>query len=381
MKQLAYVLYGIIYNICRVFPVKEKKVVLFMIHNSRFAGNLRFVYEEMKSRDAGFQFVVVSKKQLFSVSGNRWQRIFGKIKGGLYFYLVLNYHLATAGYIFLNDNFLPLAYMKVSPKTKVVQLWHGVGAFKRFGLTTENRREVRRCVEKGNKKVTHLFVSSSQIISYYEEAMGIPRERIFPDGIPVTDYYFDEEKKAEGRKHFYEQYPQLAGKKLLLYTPTFRQSPEENAGIWEHFDCSRIKEGLGEDWALLVRRHPQIAMPEKEMPEGCYDVTSYADSKELYVAADVLVNDYSSTVVEYALLQKPVVLFAYDLEEYDRGFYRDYRENAPGEIVTSQEELIKAVKEENKDMKKLQHFQKMQYDTMDGGASRRVVDRVLDGKA
>lgn len=363
------------------FPCKRKKVVLFMIHNSRFAGNLRFVYEEMKSREEGFQFVVVSKKQLFSASGNRWQRLFGKIKGGFYFYLVLNYHLATAGYIFLNDNFLPLAYMKVSPKTKIVQLWHGVGAFKRFGLTTESRPEVRHCVEKGNKKVTHLFVSSSQIVSYYEEAMGIPKERIFPDGIPVTDYYFDEEKKAEGRKHFYEQYPQLKEKKLLLYTPTFRQSAEENAGIWEHFDCGRIKEGLGEDWALLVRRHPQIAMPEGEMPEGCYDVTSYADIKELYVAADVLVNDYSSTVVEYALLQKPIVMFAYDLAEYDRGFYRDYRENAPGEIVASVEELIKAVKEENRDMEKLRHFQKMQYDTMDGGASRRVVDRVLGGKA
>lgn len=351
-----------------------------MIHNSRFSGNLRFVYEEMKKREENFQFVIVSKKQLFSVSGNKLKRLLGKLKGGFYFYFVLNYHLATAEYVFLNDNFLPLAYMKVSPKTKIVQLWHGVGAFKRFGLTTEGNPKVRHWVEKGNRQVSQLFVSSRQIIPYYAEAMGIPEEKIFATGIPVTDYYFDEEKKKEGRKHFYEQYPFLAGKKLLLYTPTFRATEEENKAIWEHFDCRRIKEGLGDDWAVLVRRHPQISMPEEKLSEGCYDVTGYGDIKELYLAASVLVNDYSSTVVEYALLKKPIVLFAYDLEAYDRGFYRDYRENAPGEIVTELSELIRAVKEEKTDEERLSHFLSLQYDRMDDKASKRVVDKVLEDK-
>ncbi len=54
-------------------------------------------------------------------------------------------------------------------------------------------------------------------------------------------------------------------------------------------------------------------------------MTDYSDITDLYMVADCLVTDYSSTVVEYVLLDKPIILFAYDLDKYDRGFYRDYR--------------------------------------------------------
>ena len=69
MKKAAYMLYGIFFHILRLFPLKRQKVVFLMIHNSRFRGNFRYIYEEMKKRGP-FTFVVLSKEQLFSVSGN-----------------------------------------------------------------------------------------------------------------------------------------------------------------------------------------------------------------------------------------------------------------------------------------------------------------------
>ncbi len=391
MKRLAYWLYGLLFHLFRICPVRKKKVVLFMIHNSKFRGSLKFIQDEMKKRDSEFEFVVVSKKQLFSASGKGFTKLLSLCKGVFYFYVVLNFHLATAGYIFLNDNFQPLAYMNVSKKTKVVQVWHGVGAFKRFGLSTETDPVVRSCTSKGNERVTHLFVSSKQVIPYYAEAMGMSEDKIYADGIPVTDYYFDEEKKMAGREHFYKKYPELRSKKVLLYTPTFRESNEENLALLEHFNVKAIKEQLGEEWAVLVRLHPQIHKQITIKEDGCYDVTGYSDIKELYVVADVLVNDYSSTVVEYALLGKPIILFAYDLEKYDRGFYRDYKEHASGCIVHDEEELLKTLElvcgdtsctQEKEKMEALlkenrEHFLSLQYDTMDGKATKRVVDRVL----
>ncbi len=378
MKHLSYVLYGIIFNIFRLCPIRKKKVVLFMIHNSKFRGSMKFIHDYMKELDSEFKFIVVSKKQLFSVSGKGISKVISLIRAGFYFYFVFNYHLATAEYIFLNDNFQPLAYMNVSKKAKVVQVWHGVGAFKRFGLTTETDPVIRKCTKQGNQRVTHLFVSCKAIIPYYAEAMGMPKKRIFPLGIPVTDYYFDEKKKQEGKEAVYRKYPALRGKKVLLYTPTFRETEEENAALLKHFDYKEIKRQLGDEWAILIRLHPQI---HKDIPvkgKDCYDVTDYEDIKELYVTADILVNDYSSTVVEFGLLRKPIFLYAYDLEKYDRGFYRDYKENAPGAIAYNLDELIGFIKSGQFEEEKLEHFLKLQYDKMDGNATKRVVTKVLE---
>ena len=402
-----------------------------MIHNSKFKGSLKFIYEEMKKRDKEFEFIILSKKQLFSVSGKGIKKVLSLCKASFTFYVIWNYHLATAEYIFLNDNFQPLVYMNVSKKAKVVQVWHGVGAFKRFGLSTETDSLVRYCTSKGNQKLTHLFVSSKQVIPYYAEAMGVEESKIFPDGIPVTDYYFDEAKKEEAKKKVYQTYPELVGKKVILYTPTFRKSDEENKTLLNHFNYREIRAQLGEDWAILIRLHPQIKKEVKITGSGCYDVTEYGDIKELFLVADVLINDYSSTVVEFALLKKPILLYAYDLEQYDRGFYRDYKKYAPGVIVYNEEELLSFLKqicldsricfvsadnlkdksdlEKNNDLsskaylienndfskninldnkldlekncclkkEKLENFLNIQYDKMDGQATKRVVERVL----
>jgi len=64
MKELTYRIYGLIFSLLKWVPLK-KKVVLYMVHNSNFKDNLKSIYEEMKQRDSSFQFVIVSKKELF----------------------------------------------------------------------------------------------------------------------------------------------------------------------------------------------------------------------------------------------------------------------------------------------------------------------------
>lgn len=364
MKKIGYLLYGVLFHIFRLFPVKKNKVVLFMVHNCHFQGNIRYVYEEMKQRNPEDRYLIVSKKELFSKG----------IRGQLLFYFWLNYHMATAKMICLNDNFLPLAYMNISKKTKVVQLWHGVGAFKRFGLSTEKDPLVRKLVQKGNRHIDILPVSSVNVIPFYQEAMGIKKERIYPVGVPATDFYFNEEKKKQARKRVLKAFPQVKDKKILLYTPTFRSSQEENSKLLSHFNLAKITKELGEEWAIIVRLHPQVHEELTIDCQGCFDATDYEDVKDLYVVANVLVNDYSSTIVEYEILNKPVVLFAYDVEQYDRGFYFDYYDQVPGTMVNNVSELIEEVQKESVDQKKRTHFMELHYDQLDGQAAKRVVD-------
>lgn len=72
------------------------------------------------------------------------------------------------------------------------------------------------------------------------------------------------------------------------------------------------------------------------------DVSDHHDTAELLVLADALITDYSSIMFDYALLDRPVVLFAPDLDAYaaERGSYFDLREKAPGPVAETEDELF-----------------------------------------
>ncbi len=380
MKEITYRIYGLFFNLLKICPQRKKKVVLYMVHNSNFKDNLKCVYDEMKRRDPSYRFIIVSKKELFySKSKNRFVRLLKTISGTMYFYIALNYHFATAEYILLNDNFLPLAYMKLKKNTKLIQLWHGVGAFKKFGLSTERDPVVRKLVSTGNKQVDYLFVSSANNISCYEEAMGVEKKHIFATGIPVTDFYFQKNLHKEARERVAHRYPGVKGKKTILYVPTFRKTMEENNEILKKFDSNQLSKELGEEYVILIRMHPQIQPQARDISKRCIDVTDYDDVKDLYILSDVLITDYSSVVVEYTLLNKPSIFFAYDLEQYDRGFYDSYEEMVPGPIVKNNQELLQAIRSSSEGIntEKRDKFLSRHYDYLDGQSTKRVVDRIL----
>lgn len=153
---------------------------------------------------------------LFCKKGHVFRRGCRKDKGGIPIFYCAAVSYGNGGIYFLNDNFLPLGYCFPSHRTKIVQLWHGAGAFKKFGLSTEGNEKVRHQVIRANSRITHLFVTSKQVVPYYQEAFAIPESRIFADGIPVTDIYFNEEKKEKARERFYKKYPELEGKKYCF---------------------------------------------------------------------------------------------------------------------------------------------------------------------
>lgn len=368
IKRLGHILFGLCCLPYRLLPLNQNKTVLFMIHNDHKCGNLKYMYDSLSEKRPNDTYIFISKAELFSGEN--------KLIGLLYFYFVLSFHLMTAGSIYLNDNFLPLAYMPLRKSAKVIQLWHGIGAFKRFGLSTEKDQYVRQTVEEGNKRITHLFVSGKAVIPYYEEAFRVSRDRIFPVGLPVLDFYFDDELKKAAKENFYRKFKGLENKKILLYTPTFRKSMAENEAVLKAFSVSELKEELGEEWAILIRLHPTISDSGiiKNLGEDVYDVSFYEDVKELYEVSDVLVNDYSSTAVEYALLRKPIVCFVPDFDKYDRGFYRDYEENAVGEIVKDFSGLLSAIRQGKSDDAKLDGFLKLHYDYFDSNNRGRILD-------
>ena len=83
-----------------------------------------------------------------------------------------------------------------------------------------------------------------------------------------------------------------------------------------------------------------------ELAPGVVDVSFYRDVSELYLAADVLVTDYSSVMFDFALTGRPIVFYAYDLDRFRdeiRGFYFDLLPQAPGPVARTEDELVEAL--------------------------------------
>ncbi|MCD7825095.1 MAG: CDP-glycerol glycerophosphotransferase family protein [Clostridiaceae bacterium] len=367
MKAWGYWIFAGVFLICRMIPLQKRKVLLFSGHNRGLSGNLLEMKRKLEEKEPGVHIVFYSKQEIFDGAGAA-----GKIKGVFLFFCVLPYHMATAGRVFLNDNFLPLGYCRVHRNAQIVQLWHGAGAFKKFGLSTEEHAAVQRFVRRANKKITHLFVTSAQIKPFYREAFEISEERIYATGIPITDIYCKSGEMEAGKKRFLAQYPALKGKKIVLYTPTFRQSPQENQKIMQRFPVTQLHQQLGGEWVFLIKMHPKY--PVDNIPENsfCYNMTNYSQITDLYFSADLLITDYSSTIVEYVLLDKPVLLYAYDLEKYDRGFYRDYEKTVPGPVAHNEQELCRLILQYDENPGKRHTFVKLQYDYRDDCSSERI---------
>ncbi|MEH7724969.1 CDP-glycerol glycerophosphotransferase family protein, partial [Bacillus altitudinis] len=100
---------------------------------------------------------------------------------------------------------------------------------------------------------------------------------------------------------------------------------------------------------------------------------------ELLLIADVLITDYSSVCFEFALLQKPMIFFSYDVDEYirTRDFYYEYFSFIPGPLARTCRELVSIVKNNQYEFEKLDSFVQYFFDELDGQSSKRVVDAIF----
>ncbi len=300
--------------------------------------------------------------------------------------------LATAGVLYLDEGTDILSHVPVRAETQVVQLWHGCGAFKKFGRSVAEKQ----FGASADYMDTHPFhshyslvtVSSPDVMWAYEEAMEYPRETgvVQPLGVSRTDVFFDKAFLESAKQNLLRLVPQSAGKRVLLYAPTFRGEIMD-AYSPDVLDLEALRAALGNEWVLLCKHHPHVKR-RSAIPQSCrdfaFDVTDSMTIEDLLCTADVCISDYSSLVFEYALFERPMLFLAYDLDDYFdyRGFYYDYNDLAPGPIVKDTDGVIDFLQhlDERFDRARVQAFRQKFMSACDGHATERILQYVEEHK-
>lgn len=293
------------------------------------------------------------------------------------------YYLATSKYWVLNTH--QMATLKPKKNQVYMQTWHGAGAFKKFGLDIiDDRQKEKEAWRRDADHWTYLLCSSEEVKDIYSNAFGVKKEIIHPIGLPRNDCFYDTSKIEKLRKEIDKQINNKDNKKIILYAPTFR----DNKKFELMFNIEDLYNNLNDEYILLLKLHPNIKDDLIEIDDKYKDFvinfSDYEETQELLMVTDLLITDYSSIIFDFALTSKPIVLYAYDLEEYKnriRGFYYEYEEFVPGPIVKNQEELIAEIKGYNqlqdRYKEKVENFARKFNHVSDKSASELAVNILL----
>ena len=239
------------------------------------------------------------------------------------------YHL-RAGFFISDDEIDRFAYHNCSSGAIRINLWHGV-PFKMIGwIHSDNDPAYQPKSKLWEKYVAHHLhgdycLSTSKSISrHFSSALHFPLENIYISGYPRTFlFYKNEEERLEfvrqyETKDMLDTYLKIKGmhSRKIIYMPTFRdKNPnyiDEAIPNWKELDEVLKKNNN----ILYLKVHRMTPTPQGESLSNIVILDNSLDIYPLLPLFDCLISDYSSIMSDFGLLKRPVVLYAYDLDDY-----------------------------------------------------------------
>lgn len=350
--------------------------VLYNSFNGAFSDSPRGIFEELERRAAPHEPIWVAKRAELLPAGAKAVAPYS----GEYLRAA-----GTAGLVVSNLQ-MPGNFIKGRGVT-YLQTWHGT-PLKRIGFDNERWRDDPRGLDRMARdfaKWDFLVSQNSFSTQIFRRAFRYDGE-VLETGYPRNDIL----QRPEGttvRERVRARLGIPSDARVVLYAPTWREDLVDQSGGLEFslvLDLERFAAALGGNHVLLLRLHYLLASALGDVL-GAHgrNVSDYPDIRDLYLAADVLITDYSSAMFDFAVTGKPIIFFTYDLTEYRdgaRGFYFDLEAEAPGPLCRATADVVAVL--EDLDAVHASHadrygrFRERFCPLDDGGAAARVVDCV-----
>lgn len=365
----------------RFIPVSNNIIIFQASNGKNYTGNPRFIYEEAVRSGLDKKYECVWF--LLDVS----TEVPGKCRKVRNNYLKYFWYLMRAG-VWIFDSRQPLYYIK---KRNVVflQTWHGT-PLKKLALDMEKLdlngssdiEDYHRQFLKTTKDWDFLISQNRFASDVFRSCFSYDNKEILEIGYPRNDILLREWNEEKTRK-LKESLGLPLDRKIILYAPTWRDNEFRGDGDFvfaTNMDFARMREALKYEYVMIVKYHYLVSAEIDWSPYSDF-VYTFDETKDiafLYLAADLLITDYSSVMFDYSLLRRPMLFFAYDLDNYRenlRGFYFDFLDEVPGPISRDTEQLIEDIEHyaDKEWTEKYDAFTKKYHQFETGTASRQVL--------
>lgn len=349
--------------------MKKRRVVILSRESNKPTLDLRLLTDELKSRE-GIEVVVLCKMlrhNYFSYFAHMLKQI---------------REIRRSDVIIVDTYCIPVSLLRHRTDQTVIQIWHALGAIKQFGWQAAGRAEGRSMtvarIMKMHAGYDRIACCSDVTADFFCEAFRQPKDKIVKLGLPRIDYI--KADKSDVRKSILERYPELAdGRKNIVYVPTFRKG----RGV----DVTDLIEAVDTDrYNLVIKLHPldalwggqgEAAADQFKKDHVIFD--SEFNSYDMLSIADAVISDYSSFVIESTLVNKPLYLYTYDRDEYERdeGLNVRFEEEAIGRYEFRDAAELAAALDEPYDFSALAEFRDRYIDIDTDNCTADMADYVV----
>ncbi|MEX5937121.1 bifunctional glycosyltransferase/CDP-glycerol:glycerophosphate glycerophosphotransferase [Mammaliicoccus sciuri] len=329
--------------------VDSNTIVFESFGGKNYSDSPKYIYEYMQKNYPKLNYIwVFNNPDKNVIIGNA-----EKVKKGSKEY----YDAYSKAKFWVSNARLPL-YLNKKENQIYIQTWHGT-PLKRLandmkvvrmpGTTTAN---YKKNFYAETSRWDYLVSPNSYSTNIFKTAFWMDEERTWEIGYPRNDVLVNRSDDQEYINQIKKDLNLPEGKKVIMYAPTWRDDEFVKKGQYLFdlkINLENLQKELGENYVILLRMHYLIAnaLDLNGYEDFAIDVSNYSDISELYLISDALITDYSSVMFDFGILKRPQYFFAYDIEKYDkglRGFYMDYMNDLPGEIITDEFKLAEELK-------------------------------------
>lgn len=305
-----------LYYLCRIFP--EPSRIVCISRQSNYAPvDFRLIADYCRHRTPSVDVIILAKqlKNPFAYIPEMFRQVF---------------FIATSKAVVLDSYCIVVSLLRDTIKTPVIQIWHALGNMKKCGYAAlDESSEEGRSPEVARIMHMHegynaVAISSTTFIDDFAAGFNVDPALIFEAPLPRVDLLVNPDARRNIRQQLHESYPDLKGKQIIVYCPTFRRIHSSNtaqaiASLIDAIDFSR--------YGLVYKPHPvsDLAIDDERV------ITVVSGDPDPLLAADFVISDYSTVIYEAGLLNIPVFLYAYDWDTYrnKRGLNIDLEHDVP----------------------------------------------------